>query len=178
MRKLLLIGGFIVPCTIGGLVNEKTLADLGASINLMPYKIFQKLGLGELKATAMTLQLVDKSIRQPRGIIEDVLVKVGKFIFPIDVVILDVDDKVEVPLILGRPFLAISKALIDIKDGRITLQLGEEEVVFKPRDSMRHTMDFDDTCYCQTSMLEIFLHEDYPPDVELLRLPCWISSCI
>jgi len=74
-------GGFIVPCTIEGLVDEKALADLGTSINLMLYKIFQKLGLGEPKATTMMLQLADRSIRQPRGIIKDVLVKVVKFIF-------------------------------------------------------------------------------------------------
>ncbi|XP_039120721.1 uncharacterized protein LOC120257235, partial [Dioscorea cayenensis subsp. rotundata] len=86
-------GGFIVHCTIGGLVNEKARADLGASINLTPYKIFQKLGLGELKPIAMTLQLADRSIRQPRWIIEDVLVKEDKFIFPVDFIILYVDNK-------------------------------------------------------------------------------------
>ncbi|XP_039119155.1 uncharacterized protein LOC120255386 [Dioscorea cayenensis subsp. rotundata] len=71
----------------------------------------------------MILQLADRSIRKPRGIIEDVLVKVDKFIFPMDFIILDVDDKVEVPLILGRLFLATSKAIIDVKDGRMTLQV-------------------------------------------------------
>ncbi|XP_039131782.1 uncharacterized protein LOC120268435 [Dioscorea cayenensis subsp. rotundata] len=123
--------GFIIPCTIGGLVDEKAVADLGASINLMPYKIFLRLGLGEQKPTAITLQLVDRSIRQSRGIIEDILVKVDKFTFPVDFVIMDVDDKVEVPLILGRPFLATSKALIDVKDGRLALLVGEEEIIFK-----------------------------------------------
>ncbi|XP_039145567.1 uncharacterized protein LOC120282785 [Dioscorea cayenensis subsp. rotundata] len=131
--------GFIVPCTIGGLVNEKALADLGASINLIPYKIFQKLGLGEPKPTAMILQLTDRSIRQPRGIIEDILVKVDD--------VFSTSSQVEVSLILERPFLATLMAFIDVKDGRITLRVGEEEVVFKLRDSMRHTMDFDDTCY-------------------------------
>ncbi|XP_039119526.1 uncharacterized protein LOC120255785 [Dioscorea cayenensis subsp. rotundata] len=85
--------GFIIPCTIGELVDEKALPNIWASINLMLYKIFQKLGLGELKSTTMTLQLADRSLRQPRGFIEDVLVKMDKFIFPVDFVILDVDEK-------------------------------------------------------------------------------------
>ncbi|XP_039140517.1 uncharacterized protein LOC120277734 [Dioscorea cayenensis subsp. rotundata] len=116
-------GGFIVPCTIKGLVDEKALANLEASINLMPYKIFQKLGLGEPKPTNMTLQLADRSTRRLRGIIEDVLVKVDKFIFLVDFIILDVDDKVEVTLILGWPFLATSKALIDVKDAECHFEL-------------------------------------------------------
>ncbi|XP_039146832.1 uncharacterized protein LOC120284087 [Dioscorea cayenensis subsp. rotundata] len=89
------LGGFVIFYIIGGLINEKALANLGASINLTPYRIFEKLILGEPKPTTITLQLVDRSIRQPRGIIEDVFVKVDKFIFPVDIVILDVDDKVE-----------------------------------------------------------------------------------
>ena len=79
----------------------------------------------------MTLQLANQSIRHPRGIIEDILVKVDKFIFPIDFVILDSDDKVEVPLILLRPFLATSQVLIDVKDRRMVLRVRGEEVVFK-----------------------------------------------
>ncbi|XP_039126993.1 uncharacterized protein LOC120263170 [Dioscorea cayenensis subsp. rotundata] len=101
-------GGLIIPCTISGLIDEKLLDNLGASINLMPYKIFQKLALGESKPTPMTLQLADRSIRQPRRIMEYVLVNV------------------EVPLILGRPFLATSKALIDVKDGRMDMFMKDE----------------------------------------------------
>lgn len=70
-----------------------------------------------------------------------------KFIFLVDFVILHLDDMVEVPLILGRPFLATSQALIDVKDGRMVLRVEEEEIVFKIKDSMRHFMDFNDTCY-------------------------------
>ncbi|XP_039119210.1 uncharacterized protein LOC120255420 [Dioscorea cayenensis subsp. rotundata] len=113
--------GFIIPFMTGGLIDKKALTDLGKSINLMPYKIFQKLGLEELKPTLMTLQLADSSIKQPHGIIEDALLKVDKFIFPVDFVILDINNIVEVPLILGKPFLAACKALIDVKDGRMAL---------------------------------------------------------
>jgi len=98
-------GSFIIPCVIGGLGEEKALADSGASINVMPYTLFQKLRLGEPRPTRMTLQLADRSVRHPRGIIEDILVKVDKYIFPADFVVLDVDEDVKVPLILGRPFL-------------------------------------------------------------------------
>ena len=99
-------GSFTVPCAIGDLYFEKALCDLGASINLMPFSIFQKLGIGEVKSTRVTLQMADRSIKYPRGIIEDVLVKVDKFIFPADFVVLDMEEVTNIPIILGRPFLA------------------------------------------------------------------------
>ena len=85
----------------------KALCDLGASINLMPLSIFRKLGLKEVQPTNVTLQLADRSIKYPYGVIEDVLVKVDKFYFPVDFIILDIDEDTEIPLILGRPFLAM-----------------------------------------------------------------------
>ncbi|KAL5548894.1 hypothetical protein UlMin_004125 [Ulmus minor] len=99
-------GSFTIPCTIGDFEFDKVLCDLGASINLMPLSIFRKLGLGEVKPTTVSLQLADRSIKHPRGIIEDVLMKVDKFIFPADFIVLDMEEDREVPLILGRPFLA------------------------------------------------------------------------
>jgi len=140
-------GSFIIPCVIGGLGEEKALADSGASINVMPYTLFQKLGLGEPRPTRMTLQLADRSVHHPRGIIEDVLVKVDKYIFPADFVVLDVDEDVEVPLILGRPFLRTSKALIDMDGGEMTLRIGEEKITYRLVEAMKHSLDFDDSCY-------------------------------
>ncbi|KAL5555317.1 hypothetical protein UlMin_037553 [Ulmus minor] len=105
-QKLKDPGSFTIPCTIGDFEFDKVLCDLGASINLMPLSIFRKLGLGEVKPTTVTLQLADRSIKHPRGIIEDVLVNVDKFIFPADFIVLDMEEDREVPLILGRPFLA------------------------------------------------------------------------
>ena len=105
---------FTIPCTIGNCHFDKVLCDLGASINLMPLLIMQKLGLEELKPTNVSLQLVDRSITYPRGIVEDVLVKVDKFIFPIDFIVLDMEEDHEVSFILGRPFLATGKAMIDV----------------------------------------------------------------
>ncbi|KAK5785997.1 hypothetical protein PVK06_040621 [Gossypium arboreum] len=124
-------GSFTIPCLIGSLNVEKALADLGASINLMPYKMFKQLGLGEPKPTMMSIQLVDRSNKYPRDIIEDVLVTVDKFIFLVDFVVLDMDEDVEVPLILGRLFLATARAVIDAGDGKLVLRVGDEEVIFK-----------------------------------------------
>ncbi|XP_063948041.1 uncharacterized protein LOC135152139 [Daucus carota subsp. sativus] len=109
-------GSFTIPCTIGKLSFDKCLCDLGASINLMPLSVFKKLGLPEPKPTNMSLQLADRSITYPRGIVEDVLVKVDKLIFPADFVILDFEEDKQIPIILGRPFLATGQTLIDVFD--------------------------------------------------------------
>ncbi|KAL8104388.1 hypothetical protein AgCh_028553 [Apium graveolens] len=107
-------GSFTFPCTIGNLSFDKCICDLGASINLMPLSIFKKLGLPNPKPTYMSLQLVDRSITYLRGIVEDVLVKVDKLIFPADFVILDFEEDKKIPIILGRPFLATGRTLIDV----------------------------------------------------------------
>ncbi|XP_039119867.1 uncharacterized protein LOC120256192 [Dioscorea cayenensis subsp. rotundata] len=146
-KKLTDPGSFIIPCMIGEDMQEKALADSGASINVMPYKLFLKLGLVDLRPTRMTVQLADRSVRKPRGVVEDVLVKVDKLIIPMDFVILDVDDDVDVPLILGHPFLNTSGALIDVKGGRLILRVGEEKVVFTLPEAMRQTLDHDDPLY-------------------------------
>ena len=91
------------------------LCDLGASINLTPLLIMQKLGLKEPKLTNVSLQLADRSITYPREIVEDVLVKVDKFIFLVNFIVLDMKEDHDVPLILGRPFLAIGRAMIDVQ---------------------------------------------------------------
>ncbi|XP_027348121.1 uncharacterized protein LOC113859587 [Abrus precatorius] len=127
-------GSFTLPCLIGRLIVDRALADLSASINLMPYSIFKKLGLREPRPTRMSIQLADRSIKYPRCIIEDVLVKVDKFIFPVDFVILDMDEDIDVPLILGRPFLATAGAIIDVRDGKLILRVGDEKITFKIPD--------------------------------------------
>ncbi|KAI3510680.1 hypothetical protein L1887_17812 [Cichorium endivia] len=123
-------GSFTIPINIGDSKFGKALCDLGASINLMPLSIFRKLGLAEPSPTRVTLQLADRSIKYPYGIIEDVLVKVERFYFPVDFVVLDMVEDSEVPLILGRPFLATGGALIDVRGGKLTLRVGEEVAVF------------------------------------------------
>ncbi|XP_073014533.1 uncharacterized protein [Primulina eburnea] len=113
-QKLKDPGSFTILCVIGGSRINKALCDLGASINLMPFSIYRTLELGEVKPSSITLQLADRSLTYPRGIVEDVLVKVDKFIFPADFVILDMEEDQDTPLIFGRPFLATGKALIDV----------------------------------------------------------------
>ncbi|XP_070013660.1 uncharacterized protein [Nicotiana sylvestris] len=123
-------GAFTIPCTIGSADFCKTLCDLGASINLMPYSVFKTLGIGKPRPTSMRLQMADRSMKRPLDIIDDVLVRVDKFILPADFVILDCEVDYEVPIILGRPFLATGKALVDIEAGELTFRVGDEKVVF------------------------------------------------
>lgn len=100
----------------------------------MPYSIFQKLALSELRPTKMTLKLADLSVCHPMG--KDVLFKMDRFIFPVDFVILDLDDKAEASLILRCPFLATSQAFIDVNDDILVLRVGDDEVVFTLIDAM------------------------------------------
>ena len=111
-------GAFTIPCTVGSLHFAKALCYLGESINLMPLSIYKKLGLGDPKPTAMRLMMVDRSVKRPIGILHDVLVKVESFIFLADFVILDCEVDFEVPIILGRPFLAMGRALVEMEKGR------------------------------------------------------------
>ncbi|GKC17821.1 reverse transcriptase domain-containing protein [Tanacetum coccineum] len=106
-------GSFTIPCDIGHLHINNALAYLGASLSLMPYTMYEKLGLGEPKPTRVSLELVDRSIQYPRGITEDMLIKIDKFVLLIDFVILDIREDYRIPIILGRPFLATARAMID-----------------------------------------------------------------
>jgi len=112
-------GTFTIPCSIGPVDIGRALCDLGASINLMPLSMMKKLGCGEPKPTRMTLTLADRSISYPFGVLEDVLVKVNELVFPAYFVILDMVEDEDMPLILGRPFLATGRALIDVEMGQL-----------------------------------------------------------
>nr|XP_016455890.1 PREDICTED: uncharacterized protein LOC107779903 [Nicotiana tabacum] len=114
---------YSIPCTIGSAGFAKALCDLGASINLMPYSVFKTLGIGQLRATSMRLQMADRIMKRLFGIIDDVIVRVDKFILPTDFMILDCEVNYEVPIILGRPFLATGKALVDVEAGERSLTL-------------------------------------------------------
>ena len=113
---------------IRGICVEKALLDLGANVNLLPYSKYKKLGLGELKPTSMTLSLADRSIKIPKGTMEDVLIQVDKFYYPVDFVVLDTEpvavENNYVPIILGRPFLATSNAIINFRNGVMQLTFG------------------------------------------------------
>ena len=131
-------GSFTNPCTIGEFEFQKALCDSSASINLMPLSIARKLSLGELTPTTVTLQMADRTMAKPEGVIEDVLVKVGKFIFPIDFIFLDIEEDSQVPLLLGRPFLATRVALIDMQKGVLILRVGEEASDFNLIKSLKN----------------------------------------
>ena len=135
-KKLNDQGSFTVPCTIGNFHFKNVLIDSGASINLMPLSVFKKLGIGQhtCKKTPVTLQLADKSTRFSKGTVEDVLVKVDELIFPVDFTVLDMEEDEDIPLILGRPFLATGQALIDVGKGKLTLRGLDKQVTFDIHD--------------------------------------------
>ena len=129
-------GSFTIPCIIGKHSFNKALCDLGVSINLMPFSMAKKLNLGEITLATLSLQMAYRSLTFPKGIIEDVLVKVYKFIFPVDFMVLDMEEDKAAPVILGRPFLATGQALIDVKNGELTPRVGEDQVKFNLYKSM------------------------------------------
>ena len=128
-------GNFTISCTIRDSTFDKALCDLSVRINLMLLLVFKKLGLEEVKPTTISLQMVDRLLTFPKGIIEDVLVKV---IFLVDFVVLYMEEEGEILLILGRSFLAIVRALIDVHSGNLTLRVNDEEVRF----NIYHIMKF------------------------------------
>ena len=132
---------FAIPFSIGNLLSGKVLCYLGASINLMPLSMFERLNLGVAKPTTILLQIADQSYKHPQGVVENVLVKVDKFLFPTDFVILDMEEYKTVPIILGRPFLATRKAQINVQKGELKLRVQGDEVTFHVFRAMNHSND-------------------------------------
>nr|GEW49251.1 reverse transcriptase domain-containing protein [Tanacetum cinerariifolium] len=134
-------GKFLIPCDFPGMNVCHALADLGASINLMPLSIWKKLSLPELTPTRMTLELADRSITRPKGVAEGVFVKVRKFYFLTDFVVVDFEPGPRVPLILRRSFLRTGRALIDVYGDEITLGVNDESITFNLDQVMRYSDD-------------------------------------
>ena len=181
-------GSFTIPCSIGKYEFKKALCDSSASINLMPLSVVQRLRLGELIPTTITLQMADRSIAQPEGVLEDVLVKVGKFIFPLDLVIMKMEEDTQVPLLLGRPFLAIGATFIDVQKGELTLRVGNEAVHFDLNRSLEHpdidaescmavennsllSVELNSDCILQHSINEIEMNFQYLESIDCEMLP-------
>ncbi|XP_068329671.1 uncharacterized protein [Pyrus communis] len=144
--KLKDIGSFTIPCVIGGKEFGRALCDLGASINLMPYSVYESLNLGDLKETKVVIQLADRSNRYPKGLLEDVLVQVNELIFPADFFVLEMEHDpmpTAFPLILGRPFLRTVRMKIDVYDGTLTMEIDGESVKFKIFSAIRYPSDFE-----------------------------------
>nr|GFB02586.1 reverse transcriptase domain-containing protein [Tanacetum cinerariifolium] len=127
-------GRFLIPCDLTGLDNCLALTDLGASINLMPFSIWKKLRLPTLNDTKMVLELADRTISKPTGVAENVFVKVGKFYFLADFVILDFVADPRVPLILGRPFLSTAHAIINVFEREIIIRQNQQSLTIQCSD--------------------------------------------
>ncbi|GJV62568.1 putative reverse transcriptase domain-containing protein [Tanacetum coccineum] len=130
---------FTLPCFINNVCFDIALVDLGDTVSVMPLSTYLNLGLGELAQTKLTVELADMTVKYPKGIAETVLVGIGKFILPVDFIILDMHEDIKVPLILGRPFLSTARAKIDVYKQKITLRVGEERIIFtnvKPASSL------------------------------------------
>ncbi|GJZ65063.1 retrovirus-related pol polyprotein from transposon TNT 1-94 [Tanacetum coccineum] len=122
---------FTLACYINNVCFDNPLADLGASVSVMHLSTYLNLCLGKLAHTKLTVELADRTVKYQKGIVENVLVGVGKFVFPVDFIILDMPEDVNVPLILGRPFLSTAYAKIDVFKRKITLRVGDEKIIFK-----------------------------------------------
>ncbi|GJT65109.1 reverse transcriptase domain-containing protein [Tanacetum coccineum] len=134
-EKLGDLGRFLIPCDFPEMDECLALADLGASINLMPLFVWKKLNLPDLTKTRMIFELADRTISTPTNIAEDVFVKVGTFLFSADFVVVDYITDPQVPLILGRPFLRITRALIDVHGEQMTLRHDDQSITFKVGDT-------------------------------------------
>ncbi|GJU86400.1 DNA-directed DNA polymerase [Tanacetum coccineum] len=148
-------GSFTLPCLIGPLAVKNALADLRASINLMPDSLFRRLGISKLKPTKMSIQLADRSIKYPIGVCENLLVKVSKFIFPVDFVVLEMDEDELVLIILRRPFLITARAVIDVHEGKLSLRVESETITFNIRKSMKSKHSRDDYLYCANHTVKL-----------------------
>ncbi|XP_059650698.1 uncharacterized protein LOC132296525 [Cornus florida] len=144
-------GAPTISCTIGNHQVERALLDLGASVNLLPYSVYLQFGLGELKPTSIILQLVDRSTKQPRGVIEDMIIKLDKFYFLVDFIMLDTEPVLEprrhIPVIFGRPFLATANASINCRNGVMDLSF----------DNMKVRLNIFNASNCPSDDKECFL---------------------
>nr|GEY49902.1 reverse transcriptase domain-containing protein [Tanacetum cinerariifolium] len=152
-------GKFLIPCDFPIMDVCHALADLDASINLMSLSIWKNLSLPELTPTRMTLELADRSITRPKGITEDVFVKVGKFHFSIDFVVGDFEADPRVSLILGRSFLRTGRALIDVYEEEITIHVNDEAVTFNLNQTTRYSSTYDDLSVNRIDIIDVAREE-------------------
>nr|GEU46813.1 reverse transcriptase domain-containing protein [Tanacetum cinerariifolium] len=157
-------GKFLIPCNLSELEECLSLADLGASINLMPLSVWKKLSLLELTPTRMTLELVNRSVSYLVGVAEDVFVKVGKFYFPADFVVVDYDVDPRIPLILERPFLRTARALIDVHGKELTLRVNDEAITFNVGHTLRYSRNYYDESINQINVIDV-AYEEYAQEV-------------
>nr|GEW60522.1 reverse transcriptase domain-containing protein [Tanacetum cinerariifolium] len=155
---------FLIPYNFLEMDECLALADLGASINLMPLSVWKKLSLPDLSPTCMTLELVNHSISCPVRVAEDVYVKVGTFHFPVDFVVVDFDADPRVPLILGRSFLKTGRALIDVFEGELTLRVGKEAITFNLDQTLRYSANYNEMTANRIDVIDMAC-EEYSQEV-------------
>nr|GEU67500.1 reverse transcriptase domain-containing protein [Tanacetum cinerariifolium] len=152
-------GKFLIPCDFLGMAECLALADLGSSINLMPWFVRKRLSLPDLTLTCMTLELTDRSISRLVGVAEDVYVKVGSFHFSADFVVVDFDADHRVPLILDRSLLKTGRALIDVFEGELTLRIGKEAVTFNIDQTSRYSANYSDMTAKRIDVIDMACEE-------------------
>ena len=142
-------GTFTTPCTIGKTRIEKCMLDLGASINVMPYAIYESLNLGPLKDTRVVIQLADRSNAYPQGVVEDVLVKVNELIFPSNFYVLEMEESSSpctMPILLGRPFMKTTQTKIDVHGGSLTMEFDRDLIKFNIFEELTDPSDVNSVC--------------------------------
>ncbi|XP_074288904.1 uncharacterized protein LOC141614048 [Silene latifolia] len=130
-------GSFSIPCVVGSVPISRALCDLEASVSVLPFKVAKKIGICDLVPTSITLLLADKSVKCPLGILEDIPVKVEKYLIPANFVVLDIPEDSHTSIILGRPFLATGGVLIDLRDERRTFRIEGNNVEFNLPNLMK-----------------------------------------
>ncbi|XP_057760562.1 uncharacterized protein LOC130980938 [Arachis stenosperma] len=164
-------GSFQIPYIIGDITIEKALCDLGASINLMSLNMMSRMRIEEAKPTRMVLQLADRTFKFPHGVVEDLLVKVGEFIFPANFVVMDMEEKANTSIILGRPFIATVGAIIDVQKGELVLRLHEKKMVFNVFKAMSYPKEAIGECMMVETIEQIVQgvleEEQYERSMEL-----------
>jgi len=143
---------FSILCVVGDITISQALCDLEAS------SMCKRLHVGELKPTIILIQLVDCFVKCHIRVLEDVPLQVGKFFIPYDFIVMEMEEDAQVPIILGRPFLATVGAMIDIKNGRLFLQVGEEKLKFNLSQAIAYLL-LDDACYRVDLLEKVVLKE-------------------
>jgi hypothetical protein len=152
-----------ISCTIGEYLVKRALLDLRASINLLSFTVYQQMGLGDLKPTSITLQLVDRSVRTPKGMVEDLLIKIENFYYPMDFIILDTEPTLHLDngilIILGRPFLATANTLINCRNERMKITFGSTIAEFNIFNVMQQQLE-DDECH-YVNLIDTVVQEEF-----------------
>jgi gag-polyprotein putative aspartyl protease len=152
-------GSFAIPCSIDSTKFDRALCDLGASVSLMPKSIFDRIGVGELVPTKISLQLADGSVKYPVGQVEDLPLQVGKFYISINFVVIQMDEDPNTPLILGWPFLNTAGTQIDVRGGKVTFEIGKEKVKFDMFKALKYPAN--DGNFCRVDKIDVIVKEEF-----------------